>query len=152
MQFSGDYTERPDIESAPQGPSKGGFRRAWDGMLSEEEVKRVFMGAKGGNVSKTHMRRRQISELLDAGVKASEIARIMDCGPNTIRCVVKMKKKGESLIPKYKGGAPRSVRTEEFFARMASLAAKNPDMSRRELAKKLGVSSTTVKRAMGKRD
>ena len=75
--------------------------------------------ASGKNVSRTHMRRRQISDLLDAGVKASEIARIVDCGPNTIRSVVKMKKEGKSLTPNYKGGGPRSVRTEEFMAKVA---------------------------------
>ena len=150
-----------NTESCPQDPSKGGggatFRRAWDGMLSEEEVKRVFMKAKDGgsgskSVSRTHMRRRQISELLDAGVKASEIARIVDCGPNTIRSVVKMKKEGKSLTPNYKGGGPRSVRTEEFVAKVASLCAKNPDMSKRELARKMGVSAATVARAMGNKE
>ena len=142
-----------NTESCPQN-NKGTFRRAWDGMLCEEEVKRIVGRAAddGKSVSRTHMRRRQISELLDAGVKASEIARIVDCGPNTIRSVVKMKAEGKSLTPNYKGGGPRSVRTEEFVARVASLCAKNPDMSRRELARKLGVSAATVARAMGNKD
>ena len=149
-----------NTESCPQDPgsSKGGpsFRRAWDGMLSEDEVKRVLRtkDGEGGdkNVSKTHMKRRQISELLDANIKASEIARIVDCGPNTIRSVVKMKKEGKSLTPNYKGGSPRSVRTEEFLAKVASLCAKNPDMSKRELARKMGVSAATVARAMGNKE
>ena len=141
-----------NTESCPQN-NKGTFRRAWDGMLCEEEVKRIVgKAADGKSVSRTHMRRRQISELLDAGVKASEIARIVDCGPNTIRSVVKMKREGKSLTPNYKGGGPRSVRTEEFVARVASLCAKNPDMSRRELARKMGVSAATVARAMGSKE
>ena len=139
-------------ESCPQS-NKGTFRRAWDGMLCEEEVKRIVgRAADGKSVSRTHMRRRQISELLDAGVKASEIARIVDCGPNTIRSVVKMKREGKSLTPNYKGGGSRSVRTEEFVARVASLCAKNPDMSRRELARKMGGSAATVARAMGSKE
>ena len=117
-------------------------------LWAEEARKRVLEKAKGENITPTEMRRKQMSELLDAGLKPSRVAAIMDCSPSTIFKIIKMKKQGESLVPNFGGRRPSSTRTEEFVARTTEIHAANPDISHSELAKKFGVSRTTVTRTL----
>ena len=107
--------------------------------------------AEGKNITATEMRRQQISELLDAGLTPSKVGAIMDAGPRTIFKIVRMKRAGESLAPKFSGnsGRPRSAKTEDFVARATAIHAANPDVSVSKLAKKFGVSRATVSRTLG---
>ena len=109
---------------------------------------------KGKSVTATEIRRQQISELLDAGLTPSKVGAIMDCGPRTIFKIVKMKRAGESLAPKFCGnsGRPRSARTEDFVAKATAIHAANPDISVSKLAQKFGVSRATVSRTLGHHD
>ena len=116
---------------------------------TEESKRRVLEKAKGEKVSTTEIRRRQISELLDAGLKASKVGAIMDCSPSTVFKIIKMKKEGMSLAPNYtQGGRPRTARTEEVVAKANAMKEANPDITYSELAKKFGVSRTTVGRML----
>lgn len=102
-----------------------------DKLWAEQAKERVLEHAEGKNITATEMRRRQISELLDVGITPSKVGAIMDCGPRTIFKIVKMKKAGESLVPKFSGnsGRPRSARTKDFVARAAAIHAANPAVS-----------------------
>ena len=119
---------------------------------AEESRRRVLEKSQGENITQTETRRRQISELLDAGLKASKVGAIMDCSPSTIFKIIKMKKEGESLAPNFGGGRPRSARTEEFVANATALRAANPDITYSEMAKKFGVSRATVGRVLKHKD
>ena len=102
---------------------------------------------KGQSITATEIRRQQISELLDTGLTPSKVGAIMDCCPRTIFKIVKMKRSGESLALKPISGRP-SIRTEEFVGKLNELRAANPNITQAAMAKKLGVSSKTVERAL----
>ena len=122
-----------------------------DKLWAEQVKARVLERAKGKNVTATELRRQQISELLDAGFTASKVGAIMDASPRTIFKIVKLKKAGESLAPKFCGnsGRPRSARTEDFVAMATAVHAANPDVSVSKLAKKFKVSRKTVAKTLG---
>ena len=151
------------LESHQQDPGTSGedTRRVPGGSLditeemkywADESRRRVLEKAKGENITQTETRRRQLSELLDAGLKASKVGAIMDCSPSTIFKIIKMKKEGKSLAPNFGGGRPRSARTEENVAKANAMRAANPDITLSEMARKFDVSRATVARMLGHKD
>ena len=116
-------------------------------LFAEQALRRVMEGVKGQRITRTEIRRRQISELLDAGLKPARVAAAMDCSADVIYMIIRLKKAGESLAPKPKTGRPR-IRTKEFVGKLNALRAANPNISQAAMAKKFGVSSATVERAL----
>ena len=116
-------------------------------LWAEQALKRVQEDIKGQRITQTEIRRRQISELLDAGLKPSRVAAAMDCSADIIYTIRRLKESGKSLAPKPKSGRPR-IRTEEFVGKLNELRAANPNISQAAMAKKFGVSSATVERAL----
>ena len=74
-----------------------------------------------------NVRRQEISDLLDAKFKVSDICKILDCDKNRVYDVIKLKKLGLSLKPKYARGK-RTVRTEEFTEGIWSVCCSDPSM------------------------
>ena len=95
----------------------------------EQAKERVLERTKGKSITATEIRRQQISDHLDAGLTPSKVGAIMDCSPRMVFKIVKMKRAGESLSPKFCGnsGRPRSARTEDFVAKATAIHAANPD-------------------------
>ena len=118
-----------------------------DKVLTEQAMKRVLEDTQGQNITQTEIRRRQIWELLNSGLKPARVAATVDCSADVIYKIIKLKKMGESLAPKPKTGRPR-IRNKEFVAKLNALREANPSMSNAAMAKKFGVSSTTVERAV----
>ena len=56
-----------------------------------------------------------------------------------------MRREGKSLAPNFKGGTKKAS-TQEFIANVSSILAENPNMSKRAIARKFGVSRSTVLR------
>ena len=102
-------------------------REAEEKLWIEQAKERVLEKTKGQNITATELRREQMSELLDTGLKASKVAAIMDCSHKMIYKIIRMKRAGESLAPKFTGrsGRPRSARTEEFTAKVREMHADN---------------------------
>ena len=115
-------------------------------LFAEQALNRVMEGVKGQKITQTEIRRRQISELLDAGLKPARVAAAMDCSADVIYTIIRLKKSGESLAPKPKSGRPR-IRTE-LIPKLNALRAANPNITQAAMAKKFGVSSATVERAL----
>ena len=115
-------------------------------LLAEQSLKRVMDEVEGQKITQTEIRRRQISELLDAGHKPSRIAAIMDCSSEPIYTIMRLKKAGQSLAIKPRTGRPR--KRTELIPKVNALRAENPNLSRRALAKKLGVNHSTVDRVL----
>ena len=115
--------------------------------MTEQAMKRVLEDTEGQNITQTEIRRRQIWDLLNSGLKPARVAATVDCSADVIYKIIKLKKMGESLAPKPKTGRPR-IRNKEFVAKLNALREANPSMSNAAMAKKFGVSSTTVERAV----
>ena len=84
---------------------------------------------------------------MDAKFKVSDICKILDCDKNRVYDVIKLKKLGLSLKPKYAGGK-RTVRTEEFTEGIWSVCYSDPSMKMRKMAKHVEASRSTVRRAV----
>ena len=98
-------------------------------------------------MTKTHMRRQKISQLLEMRVPHWKIVQIVGCSRNMIRTVRKMRNENKSLAPNFSGGKRKS-RTQEALADVPSLLAKKPGMSIKAMAKHLGVSRMTLRNFM----
>ena len=117
-----------------------------DKMLADKAMKKVLEDIKGQNITQTEIKRRHIWELLNSGLKLARVAAAVGCSDVMIYKVIRLKKSGKSLAPGKPPGAPR-IRNEEFVAKLNALRDANPHMTQAAMAKKLGVSSTTVMRA-----
>ena len=58
-----------------------------------------------------------------------------------------MKKEGQSLKPKYKGGTPRKKRTEEFLKLIAERFEADPYVPMNKVAKELDMAPSTITQA-----
>ena len=66
---------------------------------------------------------------------------------NFVLNVKKMKKEGQSLKPKYKGGTPRKKRTEDFLKLIKERFEADPYVPMNKVAKEMNVAPSTITKA-----
>ena len=101
----------------------------------------------GGKAAKYNFMRKQISQLLDSNIELKQICDIVDCTPQYVNKIARLKKKGQDITTKY-FGTKRRVRTEEFIEGIWSLRCSDPGMPIRQMAKHTEVSLRTTWRAV----
>ena len=98
-------------------------------------------------LTQAHATRNTISEMLDAGIKPAKIAYQLNVSGKLVYTVKKLKMNGEDLAPKYGGGRP-TTRTPQMLEMVKATYKKDPMVPYPTTGRKLGVSATTISRAV----